>query len=114
MTKRSKQKTPQYLMTKMCILVIFPLILLLLPGNLFDNGRYTICIFKLLTGDDCYACGLTRACMHLTHLDIQQARAYNPLSFVVLPILSGALLFEWIKTYRQYRRIRADNTASNH
>lgn len=74
-------------MTKIFFLVIFPFILLLLPKNIFDNGRFTICILKTLTGRDCYTCGLTRACMHLIHLDFKTAAYFNQLSFVVLPIL---------------------------
>lgn len=92
-------------MTKISILVIFPFILLALPGNLFDSGRFTICIFKLLTGEECYGCGLSRACMHLVHLDIKEAAFYNKMSFVVLPILCGLLLAEVIRSIRLYRKL---------
>lgn len=98
-------------MTKIFILVIFPFILLALPANTFDQGHYTICIFKLLSGTECFACGLTRACMHLIHLDFAKAAYYNKISFIVLPILCGLLVTEILKTWRQYKRIAAGKNA---
>ena len=92
-------------MTKIIFLVIFPFILLILPKDCFDNGHYTICILKLLTNQDCIGCGMSRACMHLIHLDMHSAQYYNRLSFVVLPILSVLYLFELIKTIKSYKQL---------
>lgn len=62
------------------------LALVLLPASFFDDGR-SLCLFTALSGYRCYACGMTRALMHLIHLDVAAAWRYNPLSFVVLPLL---------------------------
>jgi hypothetical protein len=106
-TKRSKRERSKiYLMTKISILVIFPLVLMILPANFFDNGHYTICIFKLLTDKDCYGCGMSRACMHLVHFDIKGAAFYNKLSFAVLPVLGGLLVSELVGTLRQYQKLK--------
>lgn len=93
-------------MTKISILVIFPFILLLLPKTVFNNGHYTICILKLITGNDCFGCGMTRACMHLIHLDFNGAAHFNKISFIVLPILCGLLIAEIIKTLKEYRKLK--------
>lgn len=93
-------------MTKISILVIFPFILLLLPKTIFNNGQYTICILKMLTGNDCIGCGMTRACMHLIHLDIEGAANFNRVSFIVLPILCFLLIKEIIKTIKEYQKVR--------
>lgn len=107
MTKRfNKPKTKLYLMTKISILVIFPFILLLLPKTVFNNGHYTICILKLITGKDCIGCGMTRACMHLIHLDFKNAAYFNKVSFIVLPILCGLLIAEIIKTVKEYKKVK--------
>lgn len=115
--KRSnKPKSKLYLMTKISILVIFPFVLLLLPKTIFNNGHYTICVLKLLTGEDCMGCGLSRACMHLIHLDFKGAAYFNKISFIVLPILCGLLIVELVKTYKQYKRLvgqQAIETTSN-
>jgi hypothetical protein len=95
-------------MTKAIALVIFPLVLLILPATFFDNGG-PMCLFTLLSGYECWGCGLTRACMHLIHLDGAKALAYNKISFVVLPILSILLLKEFIATVKQYRSAAPGN-----
>ena len=72
---------------------IIGIVLLTLPATFFDEGR-TVCLSKLLLNQSCWGCGLTRACMHLLHLDFGKAAYYNKLSFVVLPILIFAYFFE--------------------
>lgn len=94
-------------MTKVFALVIFPFILLLLPKNIFNNGNYTICIIKRITGEDCITCGLTRACMHLIHLDVEAAAQFNKISFVILPIIFFLWLRELIKSINNYHKSKA-------
>ena len=36
---------------------------------------------------ECYACGMTRAVMHMVHLDFKGAWEFNKLSFIVVPML---------------------------
>lgn len=100
-------------MTKIIILVIVPLCLILLPAYTFDNGHYTICLLKLATGNDCWGCGLSRACMHLIHLDFDKASSYNSMSFVVLPILIGLYATLIRKQYRKYKLLTASAELTN-
>ena len=68
------------------------LALLLLPADFFDSGE-SMCVSQLLLGQSCYGCGMTRAIMHLIHLDFIVAYEFNRLSFIVFPLLS----FVWAK-----------------
>lgn len=69
-----------------------PIVLIILPTDFFDYGG-SICLSKSWFGIECYACGMTRATMHLIHLDFQGAWDFNKLSFLVFPLL---ILF-WLK-----------------
>ena len=84
----SKKYSVRFLITFIfnLIIVLVPLILIFLPVDYFDRGQ-SICLSKLLAGVECYACGMTRAIMHLVHLDFLGAWQFNKLSFIVLPML---------------------------
>ena len=41
----------------------------------------TMCPFKILTGQDCPGCGLTRGCLCVLTGHFNQAISYNPMSF---------------------------------
>jgi putative effector of murein hydrolase len=90
-------------MTKIIILVILPLILLLLPKTVFNQGNFTICIFKLLVGGECAGCGLTRACMHFIHFDYAEAYKFNKMVFIIMPILIIAWGYELYKSIKKLR-----------
>ena len=86
-------------------LVVFPFVLLILPANFFDNGK-SICLSQILAGRECFGCGMTRGIMHLIHLELEEAFAYNMLSFIVLPLL-GLIWIQWfIKELKLYKLIK--------
>jgi hypothetical protein len=62
-----------------------PFLLVFLPANYFDKGE-SICLSVYLFDIQCLGCGLTRAVMHLIHLDFTEAWNYNKISFIILPI----------------------------
>lgn len=68
------------------LLFVIPIVLVFLPENYFDNGQ-SVCLSKLLFNQECYACGLTRACLHLINLNFEKAFEYNMGSFIVFPLL---------------------------
>ena len=83
-------------------LVAVPFTLLILPANFFDNGK-PICLSQILAGRECFGCGMTRGIMHLIHLELEEAFAYNMLSFIVLPLL-GLIWLQWfIKELKLYK-----------
>ncbi|MEM0997446.1 MAG: DUF2752 domain-containing protein [Bacteroidota bacterium] len=73
-------------MIKIGILIGIPILLLCLPADYFDEGE-SISFFAQLGVEGFYSEGMTRACMHLLHLDFLGAANYNQLSFFVMPIL---------------------------
>lgn len=79
-----------------------PLTLLLLPKSYFDSG-YTTCIYTLITGENCFGCGMTRACMRLIHLDFKGAWSYNGLSFIVFPVLAYYYARYFFKTFNELK-----------
>jgi hypothetical protein len=70
-----------------------PIALYLIPLNWIKH-QHTICLYKNITGHDCYGCGMTRAILSALHLQFQDAFNYNKLVIVVLPLL----IYSWIKT----------------
>src|SRR5215203_3704176 len=89
-----------FITTKAIALVVIPLILFLLPRNFFDKGQ-SLCLFTLLTGENCFGCGMTRACMHIIHLDFIGAANFNKIAFIVFPIISILYLQYLFETFKQ-------------
>ena len=67
-------------------LVLFPFLLLFLPETFFDQGD-TVCLSVRFFNLECYACGMTKAILHLLNFNFDIAYNYNKLSFIVLPVL---------------------------
>jgi hypothetical protein len=97
------------LLVKMIGMFFIPIILILLPSDFFDEGE-SVCLSVLLAGIECYACGMTRAVMHLIHFDFISAWEYNKLSFVVFPILSYLYAKEFLETKAEYDRQSTTNS----
>lgn len=107
MTPPSKPKYSKlFYIVKAFVWATFPLVLLLLPVTFFDNDT-DICLFTILSGYNCWGCGMTRACMHLIHLDLAGALSYNKLAFIVLPILCGLLVKDFADTVKKIRSFSA-------
>lgn len=104
MPRRSKRiYSKKFYIAKAFALAMFPLVLILLPANTFDSGP-EMCLFTIATGIHCPGCGMTRACMHLIHLDTVPALEYNKVAFVVLPILCILLARDFLQTLKRIRR----------
>ncbi len=87
---------------KISALLLTPVALLALPADFFDEGE-SLCPSKRFFNVECLGCGMTRALMHLLHLDIETALYYNPGSLVLGPAL-GVLWLLWI--LRLFRKLR--------
>lgn len=90
---------------KMIFIVIAPIVLLTLPADFFDKGP-SLCLSQLILGVECPACGLTRGIMHLIHLDLENAFAYNMLSFIVLPLMILIWIQWFLKELRLYKKLK--------
>jgi hypothetical protein len=71
---------------QLLFMLIVPLIFLVIPSTAFDNGP-PLCLFTILADVKCIGCGLTRGVMHFIHFDFSRAWAFNPLSFVAVPVI---------------------------
>jgi hypothetical protein len=58
-----------------------------MPSDYFDSGE-TVCLSVRLFNMECYGCGLTRSIMHLIHFEFSDAYYFNPLGFIVFPIIA--------------------------
>lgn len=74
-------------------LLISPVALYLVPLNWIKH-QHTICLYKNITGHNCYGCGMTRAVLSALHFQYENAFNYNKLVIVVFPLL----IFIWVKT----------------
>ncbi len=100
-----------FTVVKLAIIVLVPISLLVLPADFFDHGQ-TICASQLFFGIECPACGLTRGCMHLLHLQAEEAFAYNMWSFIALPVISIYWLVWGIKEFKRFLNMRRRLTAT--
>lgn len=90
----------------LAVYIVTPLVLILLPVDALDHGP-VICPSKFFFNFECLGCGMTRAVMHLIHFDFKGARYYNPLSYVVAPVLT----FLWLKwTWRSYKTLKSTSS----
>lgn len=85
-------------------MVIIPIVVLILPADFFDSGQ-DLCLSKLLAGMECYGCGMTRAMMHLTHFEFQEAWEFNKLIYIVSPIIGYLWIKEFIDEMNYWKRI---------
>lgn len=97
----------QYYFTiaKLAIIIFTPIILLILPADFFDSGE-SICLSQVLFHVECYACGLTRACMHLIHFQFEEAYAYHMMSFIILPMLAIVWIQWFLKEKKAFTKMR--------
>lgn len=101
-----------FTIAKLLFIILVPPVLLLLPADFFDHGR-SLCLSQLLFGVECPACGLTRGIMHLIHLDLENAFAYNMMSFIILPLMCVVWVQWYLKERRMLRRLKAKLAAAN-
>ena len=56
-----------------------------------------ICLFKLITGKNCFNCGMTRAFLSVLHLNFEQAMEYNRNVVFIFPFTVIVYAYSWIK-----------------
>lgn len=69
------------------------------------------CFFNLITGLQCPGCGATRMFRSIALLDFEAAIHYNPVLFIMLPMILffiGRYVYEWIR-YGKFNLTKAEN-----
>lgn len=88
-------------MTKKIVLcIIVNILLLVLLYNIpVENNHIleNLCIYKLITGRECYNCGMTRAFLSVIQGNLDKAMYYNANSFIVFPFATFMYLYSWYK-----------------
>lgn len=91
LTPQDKKKLHNNLAALLLICILYYLI-----------THFTGCPIRFFLGISCPGCGITRAWIHLLHLDPAGAFACHPL-FWTAPLIAAAFVFEdWID-FRKYR-----------
>ena len=68
-----------------------------------DDGP-TLCIYKNITGRDCFNCGMTRAFLSVLHFKFEQAWNYNWKVIIVFPYALIIYLYSWFKYIFKFKR----------
>lgn len=88
------------------LLIVSPIILFILPADLFDRSTVDLCLSKILLHRECYACGTTRSVMHFIHFDFKEAWHFNKLIVFVVPFL----LYLWFGEIRRSIKVIEQNS----
>lgn len=70
-----------------------PLLFIIVVELLVKFSHKSICLWKLITGHECFGCGITRAFDALFHLRFHQAFEFNHLIILIAPLM----LYLWLK-----------------
>jgi len=87
------------LKTRILFFILINLILIILLYCIpIDFGETKIiCVFKRITGKDCWNCGMTRAFLSILHLNFKEAYQFNHNVIIVFPLTVGIYLYSWYK-----------------
>ena len=86
------------------IILFGPFILPFISLDWLESGN-TICVYKNLTGRECFGCGTTRSIVAMSQLEFSKAFAFNRLVVVIVPLL----FFVWIKRWYEFLKKIGEN-----
>src|SRR5450759_2467306 len=80
----------RYILTAGILLI--PVVLYFIPVEWLES-QHSVCLYKNLTGHECYGCGMTRAIISAIHFQFVNAYHFNKLYVIILPLL----VYIWAK-----------------
>ena len=84
---------------KIFFCLIFNVILFIILFIILDNLGIlnNICLFKAITGKECWNCAMTRAFLSMIHLNFGEAFKFNKKVFIVFPLTIAVYVYSWYK-----------------
>lgn len=84
---------------KLTIFIIVNILLLLILYFIPINqiNAFDLCIYKRITGEECWNCGMTRAFLSILRLDFKGSLEYNRNVVVVFPLAVVIYIYSWHK-----------------
>lgn len=79
------------------IIINLLLLLILYFIPISKTNTFDLCIYKRITGNECWNCGMTRAFLSMLRLDFNGALEYNKNVVVVFPLAVVIYLYSWYK-----------------
>ena len=86
------------LYSRIFICLSINILLLLFLYNLpINDSLPSLCLYKKITGKECFNCGMTRAFLSVIHFNFKQAYAYNWKVTFVFPYAVILYVYTWWK-----------------
>lgn len=80
------------------IFIIFNFILIVILYLLpIDVYNIDLCVYKSITGKECFNCGMTRAFLSILHFDFEGAINYNWRVIIIFPYTLILYIYCWLK-----------------
>lgn len=91
---------------KIIIISLMPVFFYIGVKFMVAYNPHSICLCKLLTGHECWGCGITRAFNALFNMQFTKAYEYNPRIVIVAPLM----LVIWLQTLTKEIKLTKNNT----
>src|SRR5450432_2956500 len=79
--------------TKIILLLLLPVLIRNIDYHA-TGDHFSFCLFKNITGRECYGCGLLRGISASIHLDLRMMIRLNRLNVVTIPLITCIYLLE--------------------
>lgn len=83
--------------SKIIKFLIINIVLIIVLYNVPVEKMKDLCVYKRITGNECWNCGMTRAFLSIMHLEIDDAISYNYKVVIVFPLTVIIYIHKWIK-----------------
>jgi len=84
---------------KIAVILLIPAVLFIIPFD-WISEQNSVCLFKNITGHECFGCGMTRAVLSVIHFRFEDAIHYNKIVTIVFPLL----IYIWLKTLLNFSK----------
>ena len=95
-----------YQIFKLILMTFLPLIVFFVPVEYIEANPLP-CLYKILFNQECWGCGITRACLHMLHFNINEAILFNRAVVIVFPLACILYVKEYILTLRRIFNLKS-------